>query len=286
VDSATRDRPGIDQAGIWRHRTRDGSIIEVEIRSHRLELGSRRARLVLATDVTVRLEQERKIARLSRIRAVTGGISSAMLRLVDREALLREACRVAATAGVFPLSWVTARKPGSDEFEIVAWHSEDAGALDVMKLVRSRLPNDQRPAYRAALAQRPVIINDVSNDPRPRARARRAAAARLSVRRGVPAVRRGQRGGGVGGPGRGTRLLRCRGSSAAGRARGRPLVRARTHRAVAAPRPPRLLRRPDRARRTRTCSATVLDQFILAARENQGMVAVVVLDLEHFTRVN
>src|SRR5260221_8946085 len=63
-------RIGIEHAGVWRHRKHDGTIIEVEITSHSIDFSGRRAKLVLAHDVTERIEQERKIARLSRIRAV------------------------------------------------------------------------------------------------------------------------------------------------------------------------------------------------------------------------
>lgn len=45
---------GIDFAGIWRHRLKDGRLITVEITSHTLEFAGRRAELVLANDVTER----------------------------------------------------------------------------------------------------------------------------------------------------------------------------------------------------------------------------------------
>jgi PAS domain S-box-containing protein len=48
---------GIDHAGEWRHRKKDGTIITVEITSHQLEFAGRRAEFVLANDVT-----ERKLA--------------------------------------------------------------------------------------------------------------------------------------------------------------------------------------------------------------------------------
>jgi len=43
---------GIDEAGLWRHRKKDGTLIEVEITSHTLEFAGRRAEVVLAHDVT------------------------------------------------------------------------------------------------------------------------------------------------------------------------------------------------------------------------------------------
>ena len=45
----------IDQAGAWRHRKKDGSIIFVEITSHAVEYNGRRAEVVLAHDVTARM---------------------------------------------------------------------------------------------------------------------------------------------------------------------------------------------------------------------------------------
>src|SRR5205085_6505377 len=49
---------GADNTGKWKHRKRDGSIIDVEITSHTLEFAGRPARIVLAIDNT-----ERKQAR-------------------------------------------------------------------------------------------------------------------------------------------------------------------------------------------------------------------------------
>jgi PAS domain S-box-containing protein len=46
---------------VWRHRRKDGVIIEVEVTSHMFEYGGRRAELVLADDVTRRLQSERAL---------------------------------------------------------------------------------------------------------------------------------------------------------------------------------------------------------------------------------
>ena len=49
---------GIDKGRLWRHRTRDHRIIDVEISSHVIDFAGCRAVLVLANDVTVRLQAE------------------------------------------------------------------------------------------------------------------------------------------------------------------------------------------------------------------------------------
>jgi diguanylate cyclase (GGDEF)-like protein/PAS domain S-box-containing protein len=161
-----KDLSGIVHAGIWRHRKRDGTIIKVEVTSHPIDFSGHRAKLVLAHDVTERVEQERKIARLSRVRAVTSGISSAMLRLRDRAELLQEACRVAAMEGVFPVAWVSAIDPQAEHYEIVAWHG-DAQAVDLIKKLAQRetWAAQDRPSVRAARARHSIVMNDVSTDP-------------------------------------------------------------------------------------------------------------------------
>ena len=54
-------KQNIRDAGIWRHRRKDGTPIDVEIASHTLVFGGRRAQMVLANDVTERLQAERKL---------------------------------------------------------------------------------------------------------------------------------------------------------------------------------------------------------------------------------
>lgn len=49
-----RRGPELDRAGMWRHRKKDGTILTVEIVTHGLTFEGRRARLVLAQDVTQR----------------------------------------------------------------------------------------------------------------------------------------------------------------------------------------------------------------------------------------
>ncbi|MGZ4253699.1 MAG: sensor domain-containing protein [Solirubrobacteraceae bacterium] len=49
---------GFERSAGWRHRRHDGTIIDVEIVSHELTFAGRRARVVLATDVTARRTAE------------------------------------------------------------------------------------------------------------------------------------------------------------------------------------------------------------------------------------
>ena len=52
----------VRDAGVWRHRKKDGALIEVEVTAHTLEFSGRRAQIVHVSDVTDRLRVERKLS--------------------------------------------------------------------------------------------------------------------------------------------------------------------------------------------------------------------------------
>jgi two-component system, cell cycle sensor histidine kinase and response regulator CckA len=54
---------GFNASGVWRHRRKDGTMIDVEITSHAHEFEGRPARVVLALDVTERLRAETALRR-------------------------------------------------------------------------------------------------------------------------------------------------------------------------------------------------------------------------------
>jgi PAS domain S-box-containing protein len=57
----------VDNAGIWRHKQKNGSIIDVEITSHVLDYRGRRAELVMAFDITGRKRSEAEREAISEI---------------------------------------------------------------------------------------------------------------------------------------------------------------------------------------------------------------------------
>ena len=59
LDNVEAVGEGVDFAGTWRHLTRSGELLDVEITSHVIEWRGHRAELVLADDVTARVRAER-----------------------------------------------------------------------------------------------------------------------------------------------------------------------------------------------------------------------------------
>lgn len=54
---------GFDSGGIWKHRKKDGTLIDVEITSHTLEWREEPAVMILANDVTERIQAERQLRK-------------------------------------------------------------------------------------------------------------------------------------------------------------------------------------------------------------------------------
>ena len=82
-------RNSYTQSGIWRHRKKDGKIINVEITSHTINFGGVPARLVLANDVTEKIKavEELKSSREG-LRALAGHLQS--VREDERTVIARE----------------------------------------------------------------------------------------------------------------------------------------------------------------------------------------------------
>ncbi len=61
IDHVERATGVVQESGDWRHRTRDGRLLRVEIASHAIDWSGRPARLVLANDVTERRVAEERV---------------------------------------------------------------------------------------------------------------------------------------------------------------------------------------------------------------------------------
>ena len=63
LESVAKASPDTENAGIWKHRKKDGTLIDVEITSHPLIYDGGDARLVVATDITMRRRVEEALAK-------------------------------------------------------------------------------------------------------------------------------------------------------------------------------------------------------------------------------
>lgn len=120
-------------------------------------------------DVTEGRLAEVRIERLSRGYRVLSQINSLIVRVRDRDELFREACRIAVESGGFPLAWIGKVDRANARIVPVA----SAGATEnFLQHVGERFsladdaPLGHGPSALAVRTRTPVIVNDVTVDPR------------------------------------------------------------------------------------------------------------------------
>ncbi len=137
----------------------------------------------MLSDITERKLQEAKIVRLNRVHAMLSGINSTIVRVRDREELLKGACRIAVQHGGFGMAWISELDPRTLDATPVAWSGVEAKAhLAEMKVsARADLPRGQGVSSRAMREKTPVFCNDMVAEPNVGG-ARRAEAIRHGYR--------------------------------------------------------------------------------------------------------
>jgi PAS domain S-box-containing protein len=144
-------------------RRKDGTAFPAEVSVKTLTSGLMQ---VIFHDITVRRAHERKIARLSRIHSMLSGINSAIVRIRDRDALFKEACRLAVEHGGFSMVWIGLLDDGRTTVKPVARAGQDAGFLDSTPLsVNVDAAGHGGAVGQALRSMNALVINDVANDP-------------------------------------------------------------------------------------------------------------------------
>jgi len=198
----------MDRSGPWRHRVKDGTLIEVEVTSHVTDFYGRAARFVMADDITARRTHEAELRRralydeltglpnrvlvldrLDRAIAAGDGVPTVVAVLVidlDRFKLVNSAHGHALGDRLLKLIAMRLQEAvgtensvgrlGSDEFAVVCEElSTDAAALAVAARVEAALgrPFDDRPEVRGGCRGRtvrqPAVVPEEAQD---RARSR------------------------------------------------------------------------------------------------------------------
>ena len=84
-------------AGIWRHITKTGKILDVEIFAHQMQFGGRAAELVLAIDVTEKMRAQAEKAERDRLTAVIAEVDVALGRAEMLPAGLKQCAEILAS---------------------------------------------------------------------------------------------------------------------------------------------------------------------------------------------
>jgi PAS domain S-box-containing protein len=84
LESVAKSGTMLEENRIWRHRTKNGTLLDVEVTSHPLVYAGRNARLVVSTDITKRKQAEEAL-RLSeeRFRMLVSGVKDYAIFMLD-----------------------------------------------------------------------------------------------------------------------------------------------------------------------------------------------------------
>jgi diguanylate cyclase (GGDEF)-like protein len=108
------------------------------------------------------------LQRLNRVYAVLSQINALIVRVRDRDELLREVCRIAVDHGEFHMAWIGLVNRDLSRFDLAALYGEKPEFLEALRR-RDWLgagESGNRPAVgRAVIEKRAVFSNDIQTDP-------------------------------------------------------------------------------------------------------------------------
>lgn len=88
MEHIAREAKVSDRTGIWRHRKRDGTLIDVEITSHTINFYDRPAKVILAHDITERRRAEQALRQQNEYLAALHDTTLAMIHHLDADDVL------------------------------------------------------------------------------------------------------------------------------------------------------------------------------------------------------
>jgi diguanylate cyclase (GGDEF)-like protein/PAS domain S-box-containing protein len=141
----------------------------IELRRHARSIGGRWTITVVARDVTLRKEADRRIKYLNRVHAVLSGINALIVRVRHQDELFREACRIAVEQGALAMAWLAMVDPVSNKVVPVA----SCGMFEeLLEAISRRMdsnsvasPGNSLPT-RVVSERKAFVSNDSQHDPR------------------------------------------------------------------------------------------------------------------------
>ena len=115
----------------------------------------------IALDITERIEQQDKIARLSRIQAVLSGINSTIVRVHNQQDLFREVCRIAVDHGRFRMASITLGARGEARTEPATWAGIEDGYFAAIAAAPGSAEDENGVSGQALRQKIPIVVNDI-----------------------------------------------------------------------------------------------------------------------------
>jgi PAS domain S-box-containing protein len=154
--------PGLHAPTFWRHRKKDGTVIDVEITSHDLDLHARPTRLVSAIDVTARKRAEDALRARERQQAAVALLGQRAVEATDLTSLMTAAASLVSETLDVPYAKVLERTPNGPSLLLragVGWREGYVGRTGV------EMGPDSEAGYTLARNE-PVIVRDLRTETR------------------------------------------------------------------------------------------------------------------------
>ncbi len=121
----------------------------------------------IGVDVTDQRLAEARVKRLNRVYAMISGINSLQVRVLDRQDLFREACRIAVEAGGFCMSWIGIVDHSQKKIALVASVGADAALANTINeglTLSDIVTPDKTVAARVIRGKKAVVFNDLQGN--------------------------------------------------------------------------------------------------------------------------
>jgi PAS domain S-box-containing protein len=147
--------------------TKDGRLLEVSITASPLR--DSRGAIVgaskIARDITTAKRREREIARLSRLYAGLSQVNQAIVMSATRDELLAKVCRVLVEFSGFKLAWIGRHDADARRLVPVAVHGDQTDYVEDLRIYTDDRAEGRGTTGTAFRENRPMVSNDLLNDP-------------------------------------------------------------------------------------------------------------------------
>jgi diguanylate cyclase (GGDEF)-like protein/PAS domain S-box-containing protein len=134
----------------------------------------------ISIDITARVCEERRLARLALLHAMLSSVNAALVRVKKRDELFQEACRAAVETGGFRMAWIGVADAAGAQVQPVASCGDELGYLDEVRRALAvageerhltgwsmqSLSWDSGLAAETVRQGRVIVCEDIANDPR------------------------------------------------------------------------------------------------------------------------
>jgi len=164
IARARKEGPWESSIELKTHR-RDGEIRDVIYSVMNVSLDGVPHRITIGQDITERKRAEDSVQRLNRTYAVLSDINQLIVRDLDEQNILDNACRIAVNKGQFLLAWIGLEKAAAMPLQLVAHAGATTDTLEILNTLLTDPETGCAFTAQAFTSGAPSVCNDIQLDP-------------------------------------------------------------------------------------------------------------------------